>query len=327
MKIKSKLKLFLITALAIAINIIPVCSLVSADDSNSKPPTATISPVLEKITLQPGSKYRSSLRLANTGGSALEYKVYAKPYGISADDQEYSNPSYSELTDYSTISKWIKIDEEDTTGSLESLGETEINYTIDVPEDAAPGGQYAAIIVERTNNAPTGATNASVTSIPRTAFLVYATVAGQANNSGSVSQNSISTFFFNPPITATSLVENTGNVHSDAEYILQVFPLFSDEEAYTNEEEPMTKTILPETRRFVTQSWDGAPSLGIFKVKQTVKFAGNESVTEKIVIICPMWLVFLVIFGVVFLIVYLIARSKMRKGSSSSKPAHSAPAA
>jgi hypothetical protein len=302
----------------------------AAQPVNAAGAAITLSPGNYKVTMQPGTKYQASFKLTNTGEKTLNYRVYATPYSIPNTDDDasdgYSNPSLDVANEYTKMSEWIKIDESGD-GTLEPLEATDINYTISVPEDAAPGGQYAAIAVEQINNQEVAEGQAGYKSVIRSGMVIYGVVAGQADNSGSISQSNISTFFFNPPISASSLVENTGNVHSDAEYILQVFPLLSDEEVYTNEEDPETHIVLPGTRRFVTQSWDGAPSLGIFKVKQTVKFAGNESVTEKIVIICPMWLVFLVIFGVVFLIVYLIARSKMRKGSSSSKPAHSAPAA
>lgn len=294
-------------------------------DDNDLHATMTISPGTYKVTMQPGQSYKSSFELVNTGTSNLDYKAYVTPYSFNDGDVNYETPNLDTSTSYTTMKDWITITDAGD-GSLEPNERATISYSISVPENATPGGQYATIAIEQLpKDVESG--NATVKQIIRGAMIIFGTVAGQVNNTGNVTQNNISSFFFNPPISATSLVENTGNVHSDAEYILQVFPLFSNEEVYTNEEDPLTKTILPETRRFVTQSWDGAPSLGIFKVKQTVRFAGNESVTEKIVIICPMWLVFLVIFGVVFLIVYLIARSKMRKGSSSSKPAHSTPAA
>ena len=87
---------------------------------------------------------------------------------------------------------------------------------------------------------------------------------------------------------------------------MQVFGLFGDEEVYTNEENPTTATVLPDTSRFNTQIWEGAPALGIFRVKQTVSILDQESVTEKIVFLCPIWFLFiilLIIFAAVFWIV------------------------
>ena len=324
MKKHSKTKALLLFALTAVVSLIPFVNIAAVDADT---PITSVSPPYAKVTLQPGESYKASFKLTNTGGGTLEYKAYATPYTVASDDESYSSPDYSNATKYSKISEWIQIDEADTSGSLEALAENEINYTIKVPKDASPGGQYAAIVIERTNADSVGATNANVASVPRVAYVIYASVAGQANNSGSISQNNISSFFLSTPISATSLVENTGNVHSDAEYILQVYPLFSNEEVYTNEENPETYIILPETRRFITQTWsDGAPNIGIFKVKQTVKFAGTESVNEKLVVVCPVWLLLAIVFVIVFWIIWLVMRSKNRKANKgksagkSSKP-------
>lgn len=320
--IKNRIITFLV-ALAFAVS-----GLIAGAQPTFAKSKTSISPPKADFTLQPGQSYRASFTLSNPGDESLKYKSYVTPYSVDGNDQDYAAPNYSKAGKYNTITDWIKLDSEG--GELAPGDHTSISYTINVPKDATPGGQYATIAIEEakdTDNKNGSDISTGFQARSRVAMVIYGAVAGQVQKTGNIIDNNISSFYFNPPLTATSLVENTGNVHQEAEYILQVFPLFSNEEAYTNEEKPTVFTILPETRRFITQSWDGAPSLGIFKVKQTVRFAGNESVTEKVVIICPMWLVFLVIFGIVFLVVYLIARSKMRKGSSSSKPAHSAPAA
>ena len=114
-------------------------------------------------------------------------------------------------------------------------------------------------------------------------------------------------------MSATSIVENTGNTHANAEYVLQVYPLFGNEEVYTNEENPMTLTILPETQRFNTVTWPNAPHLGIFRVKQTVTIFGETSVTEKVVFLCPIWFMFIVLAIIFCAIFWIITRIRARK--------------
>ena len=153
----------------------------------------------------------------------------------------------------------------------------------------------------------------------RVALLVFSEVEGNTRREGQVLETKIPTILFNPPITATSLVENTGNVHTTATYTLQVFPLFGDEEVYTNEENPATLTILPETQRFNSISWDGAPQLGIFRVKQTVTIFDDTQTIEKIVFLCPIWFLFLILLIIFFVVFWLISRARSRK--PSNKPA------
>ena len=126
-------------------------------------------------------------------------------------------------------------------------------------------------------------------------------------------ENKIPTFLFNPPISASSIVENTGNTHANVKYVLQVYPFFGDEEVYTNEEDPTTLVLLPDTRRLNTVSWEGAPSLGIFRVKQTVSFWDETSTTEKLVFLCPIWFIFIVLLIIFCAIFWIVSRVRNRK--------------
>ena len=69
----------------------------------------------------------------------------------------------------------------------------------------------------------------------RVGTLVYSTVEGETKIDVKIIDNKIPMFLFNPPIYATSLIESNSNVHLNAYYTLQVFPLLSNEELYTNE--------------------------------------------------------------------------------------------
>ena len=95
--------------------------------------------------------------------------------------------------------------------------------------------------------------------------------------------------------------------------IKYVYKAFNDEEVYSNTDQEITYRILPETKRFINFSWDGSPQLGLFRVRQTVTVNDKVSVNEKLVFLCPVWLLFLVIFGVIFMIIWLFVRSRARR--------------
>ena len=99
--------------------------------------------------------------------------------------------------------------------------------------------------------------------------------------------------------------------------MLQVWPLFSDEEICTNEEQPETSLILPETERYHAQSC-ALPSVGIFKAKQTVKIFGEESIVEKMVIVCPIWLLFIIFFVIAAIIIWIVVRVQKRNRGNKS---------
>lgn len=255
--------------------------------------------------LEPGKSYTGEFKVRNQGNKTAEFEVVFAPYSVKNENYD---PVYDESSSYTEISKWITTDQDG--GIIEPNAEQSIKFTVNVPADAHGGSQSAiiAIRLKQENNA----TDTAIQAVQQLGYLVYGNVDGEIIQTGKVLENKVPGFIFTSPITATSLVENTGNVYTAATYTLQVFPLFSDEEVYTNEEEPEKNIIFPETKRFYTASWEGAPQLGIFRVRQTVKIFDDESVVEKLVFICPIWFLFIVLLIIFVAIFWIVSRIRGR---------------
>lgn len=257
--------------------------------------------------LMPGETYEGTLTVKNTGKRDFDFGISFAPYSVS--DNSY-DPSFTAETQYSDMQKWINVDVD--SGSLSAGEGQEINYTISVPNDAHGGAQMIAILA--TMNVPSDSQDSTaVETVRQLAFVILGNVDGDVIETGKVLENKVPGFLFNPPILGSSTVENTGNVYTVATYKLQVFPLFSDEEVYTNEENPENNIIFPETKRYNEIKWEGSPHLGIFRVRQTVKIFDEESVTEKIVFLCPIWFLFIVILLIFLIIFWIVSRIIKRK--------------
>lgn len=266
-----------------------------------------ISPAKERIEeLKPGEAYEGSFTVKNTGGKSFNFEAVSAPYSVK--DDRYS-ADFSTESVYTELMDWITLDID--SGVLEPDEEKKITYTINVPDDTHGGFQSAAIITQIVESGDIGANAIQATN--QVAYLIYANIDGDLVETGGVLENRVPSFLFNPPIKAISVVENTGNVYARATYKLQVFPLFSDEEVYTNEETPEDSVVFPETKRYNEITWDGAPQLGLFKVRQTVKIFDDESVTEKLVFLCPIWFLFIVILLVFLIIFWIVSRALKRK--------------
>lgn len=267
-----------------------------------------ISPVRLDLDLEPGTTSTGTFEVQNTGLKAYDFVLGVDPYSVT--DENYSIDSETRTT-YTDIVDWITFSQNE--GHVEPNQNQEITVTVTVPDDVPAGGQYAMIYAEMVRDDELESTGVAVNH--RVALLVFSEVEGNTRREGQVLETKIPTILFNPPITATSLVENTGNVHATAYYTLQVFPLFGDEEVYTNEENPATLTILPETQRFNSISWDGAPQLGIFRVRETVTILDDTQTIEKIVFLCPIWFLFLILLIIFFVIFWLVSRARSRKST------------
>lgn len=268
-----------------------------------------VSPVRLNLSLEPGTTTVDTFEVQNTGSKAYDYEVGVTPYNVVGETYK---PDYETSTSYNNIVDWITLSQEE--GHIEPNENQEITVTVKVPQDVPSGGQYAMVYVQITSDQTPNSDGAGISLDQRVGLVTYAEVeGGNTRREGQVLETKIPTILFNPPITATSLVENTGNVHATAYYTLQVFPLFGDEEVYTNEENPATLTILPETQRFNSISWDGAPQLGIFRVRETVTILDDTQTIEKIVFLCPIWFLFLILLIIFFVIFWLVSRARSRR--------------
>ena len=284
---------------------------VSAENANIQS-ALIISPMYQKIILIPGETKQMSIKISNPNASTniLEYSVFIGSFnhGTSEDPDQIDTEM---VTAYNQIMDWITL--EKTTGEVAPNETDVVDFTITVPESAPAGGQYATIIFrDDTSKNTNGANNVNIESTAQMASIIYAEVAGKTINTAEILENNVPSFSFTNKFETTSLVKNTGNVHTDAEYILQVWPIWSNEEICTNEESADTNLIMPGMERYYSEVCT-LPLAGIFKAKQTVRIFGEESIVEKTVIVCPIWLLFLVVFAIVAIILWLVMRSKSRK--------------
>lgn len=254
----------------------------------------------------PGETYSDTFKVRNSGSETFDFKIDFAPYSV--EGENYS-ANYDKETRYNEIYKWISVDHD--SGTVAPGAEAEITYSIKIPEGTHGGAQLGTIMVTMMDQ-PDQNDTTGVEAIRRLGYVVVGNVDGEVTKTAKILENKIPSFIFDPPITATSLVENTGNVYTNATYTLQVFPLFGNEEVYTNEEKPEAKVIFPETKRYSEISWEGAPALGIFRVKQTIKIFDEVSTVEKLVFLCPLWLIALVLILLFLVIFWVVSRVRSR---------------
>ncbi len=312
-----KIKLFLAAFLAVAtfgIYQFVLSDTAFAADDDRHPILLQISPTKQKILLAPGSSYVGSFIVHNAGTERFSYSVSATPYSVTSESY---NPDYTSMPKYSQMSQWITFDPSTQTGTLEPGRQVDVAFTVNVPSDVPAGTQYAALMAQTDDG---NAENATIAVIHRVGMILAATVPGDTRSEGEVIKNNVSTFYFNPPVTMSSLVKNTGNVELTAKYTYKIYPLFSNEALYNTEENPQSLDIYPETSRFNSMTWEGAPTLGIFWMEQIIEFGDKVSTVGKFVLICPLWLIFVIFVLLFAAIFWLVSRAKKRnKRESNSK--------
>lgn len=258
--------------------------------------------------LEPGEVREGSFKVQNIGTGAFDFKVYASSYEVKGENYD---PVFDGSKDGLKIANWFTFSQD--TGHLESDTEVTINYTIRVPQNAPGGGQYGAIMVETVKE---NDDKSNIQAISRVGMVIYSHINGEINRCTRILENKLPSFLFNPPIFGESRVENCGNVDAELSVSLKVYPFFSNEEIYTNEEKPTVLNTLPATKRYHKELWTNSPAIGIFNVEQVIKYGSETKTERKLVIVCPIWLIVLIVLFILSVIFWLVARNRERKANS-----------
>lgn len=267
-------------------------------------------------TLEKGSSHIGSIQLRNDDNIIRHIEMSTDPYSIDQEDG-FSNDFETE-SDWTQLSKWISF----PNGMRYSINPGEVitvDYRVDIPSNAIDGSQSAAIsfgYVPREGVNSIGSESVSTIIESEFMWLLYADINGDSlvYNTKATNWNISCLFFDNKNVTATTTVENYGNISSSVEAHIEFSDFFGDTLRYEDNKEA---TVLPESKRAVIQKWDEAPQLGLFNVKEKITINEKVEVFEKTVLIFPLWLLLIIIVIIILLLIALIL--KIRKHSENKQ--------
>ena len=272
------------------------------------------SPSIDKLgTLEPGKSYTRTISLTNNSEKDITFMI--KPLSFKAKDDNYSYVWGISDSQYSKIADWTDIDS-DKTRTL-SPGESEqFNYTISIPQDQTGGAQHMMVSVQILNDEDQEDTMIQAETLLN--LQVYSNIAGDLDARAHLISQEIPSFSFNPIIRTVSVIENIGNVNLDINYSVKIIDAISGKLAY---EASTEKVLMPESKRIVEQNWDGAPLLGLFNTYQEITYINEDgektvATLEKLVFICPIWLILVVVAMLVLFVLAIIFNRKKKKANS-----------
>lgn len=294
-----------LSLVALALGLVLAGSVSRSAFAEDSPSTvyASISPMIQRMNLDPDSTYKNSITVYNPSSNRMKVKMHVEPYSV--EDINYA-PIYSVRNAYTQIASWVTfLDDEEF--FIEPYNSVIVNYAIDVPKDAPGGGQYAVIFAD-CENANAGE---SVQAEASAGTILIARVNGETRLTGEIKNTKIPRFLLAPPVSATATFTNSGNVDADATMTLKIENYFSGELIYDGSSDPLEKTILPDTTRELTVSWANVPRLGVLKVTLNTEFMGDAEVKSRIVFVAPIW--FLALIALIILVVIFRVLAKKRE--------------
>lgn len=265
--------------------------------------TITMSPTGSQYTSTAGGVLTDKLTIVNDSKKAYDFIVYARPYSI--NNNEYSNPDFTSITKSADLYAWVQFPQ--TKFHAEPNTTTYVNYSINIPANASPGGHYGVIFAEVQPTEQNVSGNQIIRK-KRVGSIVYTTVNGAVKLAGDTGQGSIPFWQVQPPLHTTVVTKNNGNTHFTSDAKLTVQDVFGNVKYQSKK----NYFVLPNTVRTTELNWDKAPWFGLFKATTEQSFLGKSYKSDGYVLIMPRYLP--VALLVVFVIggVYAVARRRKK---------------
>ncbi|NCU30659.1 hypothetical protein EOM57_02535 [Candidatus Saccharibacteria bacterium] len=271
----------------------------AVSETDQKRESITMSPVSKRLTLDAGSSQKESFKILNDGVVDYDFIVYTSPYYVEGLSYETNFESKRPNAD---ADKWVEFEK---TRYRIRAGETmEVNFTINVPEGAAPGGHYGVIFAE--SQADLAVTGGNIGRNKRIGMPLYLTVNGSYRLGGSIDDITTLPIQSQPPIHSNVRVNNTGNADFMASTTYIVKDIFGGTKDTIQEE----LIVLPDTTRDIKLQWTRSPSFGLWRVEAEVSILDQKKQSSSLVLIAPTWAYILIVILILSGAGYLFIRKR-----------------
>ena len=207
-----------------------------------------------------------------------------------------------------SLSSWISF--EPKTFTLAPREEKAIKFRIKVPENAEPGGHYAAIIARLQTIGVPGATGVGI--VPRVASLVLLTVPGEIEEKlNVVSFVTEKKYYEKGPVKFIVRLENGGTVHLKPTAKITITDVFGQKAGEVSLE---TRTILPDSTRKLEVTWQKKWLWGGKYIATLSGFYGTDNKpleTKKIVFWAFPWKVSIILL--ILIVFFALTRRRWSK--------------
>ncbi len=245
--------------------------------------TVSVTPPLFQITIGPGEFWASNLKIVNTYPYDVAY--YTTVVNFEASGEGGTGTFVPIIEDFGdpeqhthSLAYWIDITKEATV--VPKGSSVEVPFSVRIPENAEPGGHYAAILVgtQPPQRDPEGGLSVAVSSYVSSLF--FARIQGEVIEDGRIREFvPEKTWYEKPEASFTLRFENTGTVHVRPQGDITIYNMWGKERGKVeiNQKTNFGNVLPGSTRRF-TFSWNSDASvfdLGRYRAEVALTF-GDE---------------------------------------------------
>ena len=222
--------------------------------------TLSVTPPLFQLAAVKGQAWQSSVKVVNS--NSFPITIYANPVNFAPVGEEGRGqfiPIFENDTGGQTLAEWITV----TNEAIEIPAETskDIPFIVNVPENAAPGGHFAAILIGTKPPENNGATAVRTSQVVSSLFFL--SIDGDVIEKGAIREFSVNDGFVpKPEVTFLLRFQNEGNVHVRPQGEIKILNMWGKERGVI----PINHgshfgNVLPDTVRKFDFSWKGESSI------------------------------------------------------------------
>jgi len=263
----------------------------------------SISPLTFELIANPGETVTNVLKVTNTDSSPVGIVIDIEDFRAIGEEGQVTLEDPSENLSFS-LARWVTASP--SVFTLEPGEVQNVQFTIDVPLDAEPGGHYGSVLATISGKAPSVG---GVSIAQKIGSLLLLNVSGDVQENLRVAEFSAPSFSEFGPITLVSRFENMGTVHVKPRGFVLIKNFFGRE---IDQLELPQKNVLPNSIRKVEVPWGNRYMFGKYEATLTAIYGSTNS---PISAVTTFWIIPWKIAGIVLLgiIIFLAILIKGRK--------------
>jgi hypothetical protein len=284
--------------------------------------TLAITPPLMKVNMEPGDNWSSYVKIVNDNPQPLTAYVQVLDFKSGKNGGvEFIKNQDKDAETKIFLSQWIDIDPGPF--QVPAFQSKEITFVIRVPEEAEPGGHYAAILVGTKPPEAGQGTGTAISVASQISSLILLNIQGDVKEQGWIREFSTGKDVYQKPDVDFKVVfENTGNVHVQPIGDIRIYNMWGKERGVVPvNQNTQFGNILPESKRTWEFQWKGEDNfleMGRYRAELLLGFGQQANQTASATVyfwVVPVVPVAGIIGGfILFLVVMILGiRAYIRK--------------
>lgn len=230
------------------------------------------------MAADPGQVWSSSVKVINNNPYAIT--VYADVVNFAPQGETGQGkflPVFEDVTEGTTLAEWFDVSREPI--ELAPAASKSVPFTVRVPENANPGGHFAAILIGTRPPESEGSLQIGTSQIVTSLFFVR--IAGEVIENGSIREfRATDRFVSQPRVNFAVRFENQGNVHIQPQGEIRITNMWGKERGVIPiNHKTHFGNVLPESIRKFEFTWKGEQQfsdIGRYTAELTLAYGSDN---------------------------------------------------